>query len=566
MSKRTPLFICCLFLIIGSPRIFTLSAHWGSDESLWLHRSDHFMEAVKAGQFQQTLQAYHPGVTTMWLGGLRTLFSEHPIEYTPQDLAISRWGISGAILICLVGIGILLHRLFAFGSAAFACFFLCLDPFFLSESRSVHTDALATTFMLLTVLLFLLYCQNRQHCRYLLCSGIAYGLALLSKSYAVILLPWIPLCLWLFRSRNTSWRVLVYNIWMTAFFFISWSLLTVFLVWPLFWHPLGISLGVCLLGSTVFIHRAEQKNRHVRRYLGIATLVLITCTGYAVKNVWLVWDRVGWALTTAHNVEHFFFGKIVADPGWLFYPIALSIKSTPFVLPLAIGAIMFFWKHRHEEDTANHFKVAIALVLVVVLFTGCLSLTAKKFPRYLLPAFPMLDILAGMGLFYIVKWIGTGLKKHRLRKIAQAASVVIVLLLTAVPVFALHPYYGTYYNLCWKVTDITKFFTVGDGSGLDIAAKYLNNKPKAAQMTVQVSTLGAQFFYPYFDGNVYQLPPKNFLDASSRPPVDYEVVYIRDSQIKWVPSRSTRGGTLEHVITLNGIDHVWIYRVREERK
>lgn len=45
------------------------------------------------------------------------------------------------------------------------------------------------------------------------------------------------------------------------------------------------------------------------------------------------------------------------------------------------------------------------------------------------------------------------------------------------------------------------------------------------------------------------------------PNPDYEVVYIRDLQIGRVSQTGTLNGELEAVITLNGIDHVWIYRI-----
>ena len=82
-------------------------------------------------------------------------------------------------------------------------------------------------------------------------------------------------------------------------------------------------------------------------------------------------------------------------------------------------------------------------------------------------------------------------------------------------------------------------------------------------MRVQVSPMGAQFFRPYFIGGVYQVPrPKSVNKPRLLPIVDYEVVYILDAQIDWIPQEGTRGGELEHVITLNGIDLAWIYRVQ----
>ena len=123
------------------------------------------------------------------------------------------------------------------------------------------------------------------------------------------------------------------------------------------------------------------------------------------------------------------------------------------------------------------------------------------------------------------------------------------------PVLALHPYYGTYYNLCWKVTDITKIITIGEASGLDLAAKYLNEKPDAQKLVVQVSPLATEFVHHYFHGRVYRSDRQTNLSP------DYEVVYIRDSQIGRVPQTGILNGELEKLITLNGIDHVWIYRI-----
>ena len=95
---------------------------------------------------------------------------------------------------------------------------------------------------------------------------------------------------------------------------------------------------------------------------------------------------------------------------------------------------------------------------------------------------------------------------------------------------------------------------------MDIAAKYLNQKPNAQKMNVQVSPLATEFVRRYFIGDAYQADRK-----TARPP-DYEVVYIRDSQIGRVPQTGTLNGELECLITLNGIEHVWIYRVQDSER
>ncbi|MDE0016036.1 MAG: glycosyltransferase family 39 protein [Candidatus Poribacteria bacterium] len=558
---RMLLLTFCLFLIIGTTRMLSLDAHWSSDEAQWLRRSANFMSAVKQGRFSETLIAYHPGVMTMWIAGLRTFFIEPRVDV--ENLVRARWFIG---IFVWAGIGIvviLLYRLFGQWVSLIGLASLAFSPLFLAQTRRVHTDALATTFILLTVLLFLLYCQNRQHRRYLIFSGIAFGIAVLSKSYTLILLPWILLCLVLFGNteRHTG-RFLAYI--SDVICFLNFTALTSAALWPIFWTPFFGLMMLCLLGLTItLLRRVSNKSNSIVIIVTASAGLGLLCIS-AAQTVWRVFDRVNWAVTTPHEVEHFFLGKVINDPGWLFYPFVLSIKSTPLMLPLALVGCILLWKRRkHSEETSRQFRMALALVISVVLFIVCLSATSKKFSRYLLPAFPMLEILAAIGLVEVLKWsyvvlcsrFGTA-ETNRYKNTLVVITCIGLFFIQVFPVLTLHPYYGTYYNSCWKVTEITKIITVGDAAGLDTAAKYLNKMPNAGRMQVQVSPLATQIVRHYFDGHAYSAGRTVEHEPA------YEVVYIRDSQIGRVPQTGTLNGELEALITLNGIDHVWIYRVR----
>ena len=258
--------------------------------------------------------------------------------------------------------------------------------------------------------------------------------------------------------------------------FLSCTLLTVFALWPLFWNPTFLIFGMGLLAVTLFACRELQKGKgaHGRLTLYLASVVVVgVVSGYMVRTVWRVFDGVAWAITTPHNIEHFILGQVLYDPGWLFYPLVLCINTTPLTLPLAFGACLFLWRKRHawsrngQEGYARQFRIALALVAVVLLFTLCLSLTSKKFSRYLLPAFPIIEILAAIGFFEFLKWgysyIDSRLGTERQTPQKLTFSIVIILclfLIQILPVLRLHPYYGTYYNLCFKLTDIRKIITV----------------------------------------------------------------------------------------------------------
>lgn len=500
----------------------------------------------------------------MWIAGLRTFFTRPGINV--ENLAAARWFIGVFVSVCIVVCIFFVYQLFGrwVALSCFACIFT--SPLFLAQTRRVHTDALATIFLLLTVLVFLMYCQHRKpQRRYLVLSGMSFGLAILSKSYALILLPWLPVCLFLFRENRIGgfWRQMS-----EILIFLSVTVLTVVSVWPVFWSASVGVVAVFLFGVSVLLLREMNKERVTPYPLVFVVSVLVLLSVRVIKTLRVVFQSVHWAVTTPHEVEHFFLGNVVNDPGWLFYPFVLTIKSTPLMLPLAIVGFILLWKQRRDsKETARLFKIGVALAIGVLLFTVCLSATSKKFSRYLLPAFALLEILAGIGLVAFLKWI-YAVRHFRLgreptvryKRALAVIACVFFFSIQVLPVFALHPYYGTYYNLCWKVTDITKIITVGDASGLDIASKYLNRKPKAYLLSVQVSPLSAQFVDHYFRGFAYRAD-LNVINVTP----DYEVVYIRDSQIGRVPETGTLNGKLEAVITLNGIEYVWIYRIQEEK-
>ena len=402
--KTSSLFFgVCLFVAASVPRLFSLGAHWTSDEAGWLDHSTVFMTAVEMGAFSETLVTFHPGVITMWLAALHTFFTEPHVSV--QGLALARWFI-GIVLLSGIGVAaMLLYRLFGRWVAVIGATFLSFSPLFLAQSRRVHTDALASIFILLTVLSLLLYCQMPLRRRYLIGSGLAYGLACLAKSNSLILLLWLPICFTLFRNREETWRQFFLRGLGAGLCFLSCTLLTVFALWPLFWTPTFLVFGLCLSAVALFTCRELQKGTHGRLTLYLASVVVVgVVSGYMVQTVWRVFDGVAWAITTPHNVEHFFLGQVLYDPGWLYYPLVLCIRTTPLTLPLAFAGCLFLWRKRHQEGYAQQFRIAVGLVAVVLLFTLCLSLTSKKFSRYLLPAFLMLEILAAVGFFEFLKW------------------------------------------------------------------------------------------------------------------------------------------------------------------
>ena len=168
------------------PRVTSLDAVWSSDETYWFFNSRDFMLSTLGADFYSTAESYHPGVTTMWLGGI-SLWTKYkgalaaaPVLrsqpfLSPSNLARARLTIALITACSIVTAFLLLKKLFGLRIAAFAGIFLAVDPLLLIQSRRLHTDALATAFLLLAILALLIVVEKLGRCRYLVISGVCFG-------------------------------------------------------------------------------------------------------------------------------------------------------------------------------------------------------------------------------------------------------------------------------------------------------------------------------------------------------------------------------------------------------
>ena len=342
LSDRKQNTIRILFLVLVLftflPRLFSLSGHWAKDEDLWMQRSRNFFFALKTGQFEDTLVAYHPGITTCWLGSLSIwLTSQQGASYnwfhsghfmSPGMLARVRFPIvflSGMLTLIA---GVLLHRLFGPLLANIGTLFLAIEPFLLSESRRAHTDVLTALFLFLALLLWICYLEGetRTPRRDIVSSGICFGLACLTKSHAGAFILFLPMLLiWYYYQRHiyASKLVLSVVLWTAS------TLLTVGIVWPYLWTvkfgnlPLSPFL---FLGSGVLLLWSWKKFSQKTDFTFSKTeLLLIACSVLAVGIPTLfaakmVISHMYNALTTSHGLPSRFLGKIRRNPG----PVLLS--------------------------------------------------------------------------------------------------------------------------------------------------------------------------------------------------------------------------------------------------
>ena len=433
-----------------------------------------------------------------------------------------------AVMVVLVYL--LVRRLWGERIALIGTLLIALDPFLLAHSRILHQDALVTFFVTLAVLSLALALQQTQVCwLQLALSGVWTGLAALTKPSGFFLAAWTAAwtLLWGLRKdaagRRLGRMITVFLAWLLA------AGVTYFVLWPAMWTA-PIDTFVNML------------------------------------------SRTGELASGGH--DQFFLGQATADPGFFFYPVVLLFRSSPVV---CVGLVALAWFAARgtltpSRTAANGSAGRLWPVLFVMSFIVFATLSAKKADRYLLPVFPMLDLLAAMGLVELLNRLREWDRRRTSSGKSVRVSVLVVglVLIGAVQIALVvrHvPYYLTYYNpLVGGSWTAPGALLIGWGEGLDQAGRYLNQKPDAEDLSV--ASFYRNEFSPYFQGEVHKVADSNpdDFDFIAWHATDYVVNYMSQVQ-RDQPNEETvryfRSLEPEHVVRLNGIDYAWIYRTPE---
>lgn len=495
--------LVALFALALIPRAASLSAFVTADEAKWVNRAVNFLQALLNFNFAYTFQAGHPGVTTMWMGALG-LMAEYLRRGAQTGLAdflgsvptrrlelkllpMVRFPIALLTALCVIGIYLLSKELFGKRAALIGGVILALDPLYLAHSRLIHLDAIVSSFMSISVLSMAAYIRSGRT-RHIIISGVSAGLAILTKATGAFLVPFIALAIHLARRKGIrlGWGDLA-----------KWGvmcILTIFLLWPALWVDLK-----------------EASGKVVREMLTHATLTQ--------ERKWMI-----------------------PYPGPLFYPLDWLFRVTP---PALIGITMAVVLARRAKER----NTVSMLSIYIFLFTAFLTASFKKGGRYLLPIYPIVDVIAGFGLYELTQ---------RFKGKVGSLTIISVLIIQAALSLSHHPYYLTYFNpLVGGGHLAPNVIKVGWGEGLELAAHYLNAKDDAADLKV-VSWYNS-VFASFFKGKTIGLihSPAPALEG------DYVVFYVNQVQ-RNLPDpelvRSFRDTEPEYVVRLKGIDYAWVYR------
>ena len=543
--QSIPYFIIlCSFTL---PRLGHLGQYVTADEPMYLRESASFYYALSHGDFSSTFRVIQPGIPTLWTGAAGFLlrfpayrhvgnteiadlhFKELLQEYQHSPLEMLAFSRSLVVLITAV----LMLACYYYAQRAFGALpslvgftIIALDPVLFAHGRLLASDWMLAGFAFLS-LLALVDFNRYQRKRELVVSGLASGLACLSKTTGAFLIPMagimIMWCAWHTSGNRTAWI-----------------------------KRATTSLGIWFL-STAAVYVLFFPAMWV-----IPLKVLTRMLSFSLESA-----------SGEHNTNSFFNGRLFpgGDIGWsyfYYYPLTFLWRTTPVVMIGIISALVFWKTYR---DPAKRIAI-LWLLFYCTLYTAVMTLSSKKMDRYLTPVYPPLDLLTGVGLVQFTHWV----KERKTKTYAQAAAYLVIaatLVWQGVLLFRAYPYPLSYYNpVMGGPKRAPAVMMIGWGEGLDQAARFLNQQPGIEHKQV-VAWYAAAFNF-HFDKWAGSIPIRSEIDNLTLSELinsDYAVIYVHQWQ------RRSSAPLLDYLaqyppiysFSQNGIEYVRVYDLGDIR-
>jgi len=353
---------------------------FNTDVWKWKARTYDFGEGVFTLNFEKTIQKYHPGVTLMWIGTFAVKvyngYYKILLGHAPLDGIATIFELHFVQKLFLI---IFMAVVLAFGfyvikkhfGKRFCVIFamlLGLEPFFYALTRVFHLEGLQSTLMFVSFLWYYHFLQERrtigkENFLHLAVSAFFAGLALLTKTSAVYMVPFVILLTFLDgffeRKENppTSVAVELFQIlkplakWFLVF------CLTFVIFWPAMW--------------------TKPQKALTELYRGVSSV----------------------GVELGH--EQLYFNKFTLDPGPLYYCVVFSVRASPVLLIGFLGSIFTLRFYNYKEK-----KFFLYVFLFSLFYFIQITLPSKKLDRYILPVFVGFILLSSYFYLYLYSKLG----------------------------------------------------------------------------------------------------------------------------------------------------------------
>lgn len=560
MRKRTTSYgsfalpIVLLTTAFALVRLIGLDQMVTTDEPFWLGRSGNFYRALRSGDFSHTYQMAHPGVMTMWAGALAYLlkFPEFAsLQQTNLDdvYSIERvlrgYGVDPLKMMVAAKVSKVLFQsvFFAIGmaflfrlirpqAAWFTGGLLILSPFLSGFDSILHVDGLFTT-ICFTAILSTVYASIRSP---------LYGPLWLGVWW------WLPVgalsaCAWLTRSTGAVMVGVV-----------------------------GLSLLIALIPMNKAGYRVVGWNTLAALVVrfGVWLTVSLATTFLLLPALWVdpqgviskLWAWSSNAATEGHENPTFFMGEVhQGNPGWVVYPVVIVWRSTPIEWIGAIGFLLILpWAYRRRLLSRETITlVVVSLVFAFVYMVG-MSIGAKKFDRYVLPIFPIIALVAALGIDMLIEWA----RSHWPRRsaIIRLTMIAFVVSVQGLPMLQVLPYRLDYYNpLLGGPSTARSVLQMGWGQGgREVMELLESSTSEGSTVVVQTSAIPSAMTYFMSDDSSILIESFGMNTPAGWYETDYYVAGIQQTQRNLAPSFLVlRNETPYATVEIGGVPYFTIY-------
>ncbi len=449
MSKYfLTLFIFLVFFVYRLPSLaFTFI---NNDDHHWKTRGYAFSSALSSLDFAGTAPTYHPGVTLLWsqFFAIKTYGFMQDYGYTPAYFNLSEFMLTHyvqhifIVLFTSILAAFLYKGLEIISGKKLALFFIVIligEAFFTALARTIHLDVLLSMLIYNSIVFGYLGFSDLFGKKanvlniHIILGGVFMGLALLTKSSALILFPWYLVCFFIaLYFKNLDKRVLIKK----SLSIFAIALVTFVIFWPAMWvNPINV------------LH------------------------SYFIDGI------KGTAIDSGH--EHVWFGVMTSNPGFWFYPLAILSRFSAVLVGTFVLGLYVFVKERQYKGTKIFDSFLFVNLVFFVLYFAMITYASKKMDRYELPLiFPIVIFSVN---FY--RSLGLSLKKFLALILFYCLSIFVIY-------FGFHPNYLAYYSPFVGGYEKGRVYIEPKWLvGYDKVADFFNSKSKASTIKVAIADL-----------------------------------------------------------------------------
>lgn len=410
------LAVIALGILYFLVRILNTETLITNDEPFWLGRSANFYRAIVQWEPEFTYQMAHPGVPVMWAGAAAfwlhgSAYSDHfdtnlqwpfaiddrliaagidPLQMLQHARIVKLAFETGLFIAAVVMIAVASTRFVA----SLAGLLISLDAFLAGFGPLLHVDSLL-------------------------------AMSMFTASLAIV---------WAWKSEDHETTR-----WVTAGCVAAVAVLT---------RTTGLALGIPLLIAAFSVWKYSGLRGAIRAVggwtIGFLTVFVAGWPALWVNPVTTAKAMIDWTIGAAsdgHENPLFFGGEIYSgDPGLIFYPVTMLWRTTPLVW---IGFIVFLCA-LGSPLFRNRVRPFIPVFAMGATYLLVMSLGAKKFDRYVLPAYPVVITAAALGFDAAIRSVRA--RFPTAERGIPAIGLAVVALLALLPFNNSGPYRLNYYN------------------------------------------------------------------------------------------------------------------------